>query len=56
MKAVLLNSTEKIKDSGNGLHLGMSRTILSKDNRTWLESDAYKDPKIPLDYQWEPGN
>jgi subtilisin family serine protease len=55
MKAVLLNSAEKIKDNGNGLHLGMSRTILSKDNRTWLESDAYKNPKIPLDYQMGTG-
>lgn len=55
MKAVLLNSAEKIKDNGNGLHLGMSRTILSKDNRTWLESDAFKDPKIPLDYQMGTG-
>jgi hypothetical protein len=28
---------------------------LSKDNRTWLESDAFKDPKIPLDYQMGTG-
>lgn len=55
MKAVLLNSAEKIKDRGDGLHLGMSRTILSKDNRTWLDSDAYKDPKVPLDYQMGTG-
>lgn len=55
MKAVLLNSAEKIKDSGNGLNLGMSRTILSKDNLTWLDSDAFKDPKIPLDYQMGAG-
>jgi hypothetical protein len=51
MKAVLLNSADKIKDSGDGLHLGMTRTILTKDNRTWLDSDAYKDKKSPLDYQ-----
>ncbi len=55
MKAVLLNSSEKIKDNGDGLHLGMSRSILSKDNLTWLDSDAYKDPKIPLDYQMGTG-
>ncbi|AFZ17099.1 S8 family serine peptidase [Allocoleopsis franciscana] len=55
MKAVLLNSAEKIQDNGDGLHLGMSRTILSKDNRTWLDSDAFKDPKIPLDYQMGTG-
>lgn len=55
MKAVLLNSTEKIKDKGDGLYLGMNRTIFSKDNRTWLDSDAYKNPKIPLDYQMGTG-
>ena len=51
MKAVLLNSADKIKDNGDGLNLGMTRTVLGKDNSNWLESDAYKDPKIPLDYQ-----
>jgi len=55
MKAVLLNSAEKIKDKGDGLLLGMSRTVLSKDNRTWLDSDAYKNPKVPLDYQMGTG-
>ncbi len=48
MKAVLLNAADKIKDSGNGLLLGMSRTIADKNNRTWLQSDAYRDPQIPL--------
>lgn len=48
MKAVLLNSADKIKDSGDGLRLGMSRTLLDDSNRSWLESDAYRDPKIPL--------
>lgn len=55
MKAVLLNSADKIKDNGDGLYLGMSRTVLSKDNRTWLDSDAYKDSKVPLDYQMGTG-
>jgi hypothetical protein len=55
MKAVLLNSGDKIKDKGDGLLLGMTRTILTKDNSTWLDSDAYKDPKIPLDYQMGTG-
>lgn len=55
MKAVLLNSADKIKDAGDGLYLGMSRTILRKDNRTWLDSDAYKDPKIPMDYEMGTG-
>lgn len=48
MKAVLLNSADKIKDSGDGLRLGMSRTLVDDGNRSWLESDAYRDPKIPL--------
>jgi hypothetical protein len=33
----------------------MSRDILTKDNRNWLESDAYKDKKIPLDFQMGTG-
>ncbi len=55
MKAVLLNSADKIKDTGNGLALGMSRTIVDKANRTWLESEAYRDPQIPLNIQMGSG-
>ncbi|WP_421654685.1 S8 family serine peptidase [Leptothermofonsia sp. ETS-13] len=55
MKAVLLNSTDKIKDDGRGFHLGMSRTILDKNNHTWLESDAFKNPRIPLNVQMGTG-
>jgi hypothetical protein len=55
MKAVLLNSAEKLKDNGDGLNLGMSRTIIDKSNRDWLASDAYRDPKIPLDLQMGTG-
>ncbi|MBE9126383.1 MULTISPECIES: S8 family serine peptidase [unclassified Coleofasciculus] len=55
-KAVLLNSADKLQDNGDGLNLGMSRTVFSKDNRTWLESDAYKDPKISLDIQMGTGH
>jgi hypothetical protein len=51
MKAVLLNSADKLKDSGDGLRLGMTRTIIDKQNLDWLASDAYQDPKIPLDGQ-----
>lgn len=51
MKAVLLNSADKIKDLGDGLRLGMTRTLLAKNNRDWLESDAYQDRQVPLDYQ-----
>lgn len=55
MKAILLNSTDKIQDDGSGLALGMSRTILDKNNQTWLESDAARDPKIPLNIQMGTG-
>jgi hypothetical protein len=51
MKAVLLNSADKIQDTGDGLRLGMTRTLLAKNNRDWTESEAASDPKIPLDYQ-----
>ncbi|MEC4814664.1 MAG: S8 family serine peptidase [Scytonema sp. PMC 1069.18] len=56
MKAVLLNSTDKLKDSGDGLRLGMTRTLIDKLNQDWLASDAYKDPKIPLDAQMGTGH
>ena len=55
MKAVLLNSADKIKDRGDGLLLGMERTILTKKNRTWLESDAYQDSTVTLDMEMGTG-
>jgi hypothetical protein len=48
MKAVLLNSADKVKDAGDGLHLGMGRTLVDDANQSWLESDAYRDRAIPL--------
>jgi hypothetical protein len=51
MKAVLLNSADKILDAGDGLRLGMTRTVLAKNNRDWTESPAKTDPQIPLDGQ-----
>ncbi|MBE9211292.1 S8 family serine peptidase [Plectonema cf. radiosum LEGE 06105] len=56
MKAVLLNSAEKIKDDGNGLKLGMTRTLIDKQNQDWLGSDAYKDEAIPLHNQMGTGH
>ena len=56
MKAVLLNSAEKIKDDGNGLNLGMSRTLIDKQNKNWMDSDAYKDAAIPLHTQMGTGH
>ncbi|NEQ43274.1 MAG: S8 family serine peptidase [Leptolyngbya sp. SIOISBB] len=48
MKAVLLNSADKLADSGDGRLLGMTRTLLDESNQTWLESDAYADQTRPL--------
>ena len=56
MKAVILNSADKIQDKGDGNLLGMTRTVLAKDEKNWLESDAYSDPKIPLDFQMGTGH
>ncbi len=55
MKAVMLNSSDKFQDVGDGLRLGMSRTIIDKQNQDWLASDAYRDPKIPLHAQMGSG-
>lgn len=49
MKAVLLNSADKIEE-----HSG--RTLYSKRNRTWLESRAYINPRIPLDLEMGAGH
>lgn len=48
MKAVLLNSADKVQDVGDGLRLGMSKTIIDKQNRNWIDSDAYRQPKVSL--------
>ena len=55
MKAVLLNSADKIQDQGDGIFLGMNKTILNEKNFNWLESDAYQNPRIPLDMQMGTG-
>ncbi len=48
MKAVLLNAADKLMDQGDGQNLGMGKTLLDEANLTWLDSDAYRDPKVPL--------
>ena len=55
-KAVLLNSADKISDAGDGLLLGMERTTLAEKNTTWLDSDAYVNPRVPLDIQMGTGH
>ena len=56
MKAVLLNSSDKIIDSENGLLLDMERTIFGEKNHTWFDSDAYQNPRISLDMQMGTGH
>ena len=55
MKAVLLNSADKIADRNDGRLLNMQRTIIGEKNENWLESDAYVNPRIPLDIQMGTG-
>jgi subtilisin family serine protease len=55
-KAILLNSADKLQDQGDGLRLGMTRTVLTKKNLTWLNSKAYRDPVIPLDIEMGTGH
>ncbi|OUC15030.1 MAG: peptidase S8 and S53 subtilisin kexin sedolisin [Alkalinema sp. CACIAM 70d] len=54
MKAVLMNSADKLQDT-DGRRLGMTRTILQKNNQTWLESDAAQSAKVPLNFQMGTG-
>lgn len=55
MKAVLLNSADKVQDQGDGLRLGMTKTIIDKQNLDWTNSDAYRQPHIPLNAQMGTG-
>ncbi|BAQ60010.1 hypothetical protein GM3708_416 [Geminocystis sp. NIES-3708] len=56
IKAILLNSADKLKDNGDGNLLGMTRNVFTQNNKTWLESDAYLNPEIPLDMQMGTGH
>jgi hypothetical protein len=60
-KAVVMNSADKLEDTGNGLRLGMQRTTLSKGEppfgaQTWLQSPAYINEDIPLDVEMGAGH
>ena len=56
MKAVLMNSADKLKDKGDGMLLGMTRTLLDLGEKTWKDSDAYSDRAIPLDSEMGTGH
>lgn len=62
MKAVLMNSADKVKDTGDGRLLGMEKTILdtnvdtnNPNGKNWLQSDAATSKWIPLDDQMGTG-
>lgn len=59
MKAVLMNSADKIQDDGTGKYLGMQRTVLMQgagNTDTWLDSPAFTDQTIPLDLEMGTGH
>jgi len=56
MKAVLMNSADKIQDPGDGSFLGMQRTVLDSNGDDWLQSEAYSDDFLPLDDQMGAGH
>ncbi|MGY6530459.1 MAG: S8 family serine peptidase [Cyanobacterium sp.] len=56
MKAILLNSADKMEDYGNGDFLGMSRTVLTQKNQTWLQTSAFQNPAIPMSMEMGTGH
>ena len=59
MKAVLMNSADKIQDTGDGKYLGMDRTVVMQgigNTDTWLDSPAFTDQTIPLDMEMGTGH
>ena len=48
IKAVLINSADKLKDIGDGKILGMSKTILDAFGKTWIDTEAYSSRETPL--------
>lgn len=54
MKAVILNSADKVADSGDGLRQGMTRTIGDRQGGNWLTSEPIAILKSPYIGIWEP--
>lgn len=59
MKAILMNSADKLADDGTFTHvgglLGMDRTVLDQNGNNWFQSPAYNNPDMPLDPQMGTG-
>ena len=51
MKAVILNSADKIKDI-----IGMERTVVKTGGSNWFGTDAHSDPAIPVDREMGVGH
>ncbi len=49
MKVVLMNSADKLQDSGDGNLLGMSRTMMQKNNQDWFTSKSFTSQNLPSD-------
>lgn len=49
MKVVVMNSADKLEDSGDGNLLGMSRTMRQKNNQDWLTSKSFTSQSLPSD-------
>lgn len=49
MKVVLMNSADKLQDSGDGNLLGMSRTMMQKNNLDWLTSKSFTSQNLLSD-------
>ena len=49
MKVVLMNAADKLQDSGDGNLLGMSRTMMQKNNQDWFTSKSSTSPNLPSD-------
>ncbi len=56
MKAVLMNSADKLKDNGDGNLLGMTRTVLDSNGNDWLASEAANNALIPVDDEFGAGH
>lgn len=56
MKAVMMNAADKIKDAGDGLIQGMTRTMLDLSDKNWMESDAFTSRELPIDAQMGTGH
>ena len=55
LKAVLVNSADKIEDVGDGALLGMTKTLVDRRGNDWLESPVFRSRSQPLDQSFGAG-